>query len=709
MRLITTKRGLQRVRLWLVWAFACCWIVLLSTGFEAVLIGALISTAISTGLQILSNLLQPKPPTVERGKRQPLQQDSQYGNQIPRIYGRVRLAGEIIWTSGIREQRTVTPGRGKGSKRKAPDQVQYSYYASWAVRFCINTKPESPIGWRRIWFDTKLVDGPGEGTTAPPDASEIDESGGTGNTAPVTTSPAYLRYDQFTWYGGTANQNPDPTIEADKGAGKVPGYRRHVYCVFRDILLDEFGARIPNVTVELEDGTTALAEIVERELLLAGLAADEINVQALAGNTVDGLIVPGRQAARETIETLARAYFFDLVEVDGQLRAVRRGGLPVLSIPYYDIGVAEGEENAQAQARLTAVEAQRLEIPRGVTVSYLDASLDYETGTAVYNRQSYTSNVENLPVDLTALVLTQERANQIARTLAVLAWTEKRSVGPFTLPPSYIRLTPADVVTIADADGVTMDIRITRMELSAGGKLAVTGVRQLPSAYRQRAVNAGSQQTATTQTEAIARLRHWFASGFTLSDVDALSAGFYVAVARAADAPTTSRWRGAVVFRNEARTDEEEARYEPLVSTYNEATLGTSVNALGTGSEVDVVNTLDVLLDAGTLESITQNVFDNSAVVNIAVLGREVIQFRDAVQPDAEMKPQLWRLSTLRRGVRGTATETGLHVEGEAFVLVNEAVRRVPLNNDQVNVEFHYKVATFGEELDDVDFFPFTA
>jgi hypothetical protein len=206
--------------------------------------------------------------------------------------------------------------------------------------------------------------------------------------------------------------------------------------------------------------------------------------------------------------------------VDGQLRAVRRGGLPVLSIPYYDIGVAEGEENAQAQARLTAVEAQRLEIPRGVTVSYLDASLDYETGTAVYNRQSYTSNVENLPVDLTALVLTQERANQIARTLAVLAWTEKRSVGPFTLPPSYIRLTPADVVTIADADGVTMDIRITRMELSAGGKLAVTGVRQLPSAYRQRAVNAGSQQTATTQTEAIARLRHWFASGFTLSDVD---------------------------------------------------------------------------------------------------------------------------------------------------------------------------------------------
>ncbi len=704
-------RMIKTIRVRFLWAFVLCFSSALATGIEigALLIGALISTGISVGLQVVSSLLTPKPAALERGKREPLQQDSQYGNQIPRIYGKVRLAGEVIWTSGIREVVTTTPGRGKG-KRRTPDTQQYSYYASIAVRFCVNTNPANPILPVRIWFDTKLIGQISDLETLRSEVTinALNIGSVLKNRYATVTQPA-LTLEQLKWYGGTAQQRPDPTIEADKGVGNVSGHRRHAYVVLRDIQLDEYGARIPNITIEMDEGTTSVAEIVRRELELSGLQADEIDVTALADDVCDGLVVPGRQSARTTIDLLSQAYFFDMVEVDGQIKAVKRGGLPVVTIPYRDIGVVEGNEDAQAQPRLSAVEAQRLELPRGVTVTYTDASLNYETGTAIYNRQTYQDNVENAPIDLSPLVLSPAKANQVARTLSVIAWTEKRQIGPFTIPPSYLKYIPTDVVTIEDADGATQDVRITRQELAAGGKIAVTAVKQLASAYRQRQVASGGQQTSTQTVEEIAKLTKWFWGGYALNDVDALTAGFYVAACRATDSPANSKWRGFVLFRNEAGTDEDEPRYEPLLSGYTEATLGKAITRLENGSDTDVTNTVDVILERGTLESITQSVFDSSATVNVAILGNEILQFRDATQPDAEGNPNLWRLSVLKRQLRNTVDGAATHKDDDVFVLWKEAIRRVVINTNELGVERHYKAATFGEDIEDVEYYSFTA
>ncbi|SFP11530.1 hypothetical protein SAMN04244567_03816 [Paracoccus pantotrophus] len=71
------------------------------------------------------------------------------GAVIPRLYGRMRIGGNIIWATDFREEtKTTTQGGGKVKT------TEYLYYASFAVALC-----EGPVtGIGRIWADGKPMD-----------------------------------------------------------------------------------------------------------------------------------------------------------------------------------------------------------------------------------------------------------------------------------------------------------------------------------------------------------------------------------------------------------------------------------------------------------------------------------------------------------------------------------------------------------------------
>jgi hypothetical protein len=77
------------------------------------------------------------------------------GAVIPRLYGRMRIGGNIIWATDFREEtRSTRQGGGKGGGSSVRT-TEYLYYASFAVALC-----EGPItGIGRIWADGK-ADGP---------------------------------------------------------------------------------------------------------------------------------------------------------------------------------------------------------------------------------------------------------------------------------------------------------------------------------------------------------------------------------------------------------------------------------------------------------------------------------------------------------------------------------------------------------------------
>ncbi|MBD3763088.1 glycoside hydrolase TIM-barrel-like domain-containing protein, partial [Rhizorhabdus sp.] len=137
------------------------------------------------------------------------------GAVIPRLYGRMRMGGNIIWATDFREEtKTTTQGGGKGGGGGKVKTTEYLYYASFAVALC-----EGPItGIGRIWADGKPMDLSG-----------------------VT----------WRWYPGDEAQTADPFIAAKMGAANSPAYRGTAYVVFEELALSTYGNRLPQLSFEV--------------------------------------------------------------------------------------------------------------------------------------------------------------------------------------------------------------------------------------------------------------------------------------------------------------------------------------------------------------------------------------------------------------------------------------------------------------------------
>jgi hypothetical protein len=183
--------------------------------------GAAIGSAVgaTAGRVIDQAWLQPKPRPIE-GPRLANRDgiSAEEGHPIPRVYGRVKLGGQVIWATEFEEVRTVErAGRsgGKGATgASAQKSVRYSYFANVAIALC-----DGPVNLvRRIWADGKPLD-----------------------LAGVT-----MRF-----YSGGASQMPDPLVVAKQGRGDLPAYRGTAYVVFERFALAEYGNRLPQFAFEV--------------------------------------------------------------------------------------------------------------------------------------------------------------------------------------------------------------------------------------------------------------------------------------------------------------------------------------------------------------------------------------------------------------------------------------------------------------------------
>ena len=174
---------------------------------------------------------------------------STYGADIPRVYGRARIGGQIIWATDIEEERissttTTTSGGGSsggkgfggGQQQQQAQQttttrVTYNYYANFAVALCHG--PITTIG--RIWADGELLN-----------------------------QSSY----NFRVYKGTDTQNPDSLI-AGKTAN-APAYRGTAYVVFERMFLNPFGNRIPNLTFEVYRSVDEFEDLLTATTIIPG-------------------------------------------------------------------------------------------------------------------------------------------------------------------------------------------------------------------------------------------------------------------------------------------------------------------------------------------------------------------------------------------------------------------------------------------------------
>ena len=182
------------------------------------------------------------------------------GAPIPRVYGRARLSGQIIWATNLEEvvntvSQTNAGSAGKGmggGSAVTTNTTTFSYFANLAVGLC-----EGPIGAvLRIWADGK----------------------------PLDLTGLVLRT-----YKGDETQSPDPLIVAKEG--DVPAYRGIAYVVFERLPLANFGNRIPQLSFEVTRPVGRLEQMVRAVTLIPG--STEFGY---APETVVRILGPGQSA-----------------------------------------------------------------------------------------------------------------------------------------------------------------------------------------------------------------------------------------------------------------------------------------------------------------------------------------------------------------------------------------------------------------------------
>mgnify|MGYP001791380990 CR=1 FL=1 len=151
------------------------------------------------------------------------------GNPIPRIYGRMRLAGTVIWAPDFIEHVDTNRVGGKGGG--GPKVREYTYSANFAVGIC-----EGVIGRiGRVWADGEPLD-----------------------LAKVTHRV----------YTGTEDQPCDPLIEGWEG--EAPAFRGLAYVVFEGLPLGAYGNRLPQLTFEVVRPIGELERQVRAVTLIPG-------------------------------------------------------------------------------------------------------------------------------------------------------------------------------------------------------------------------------------------------------------------------------------------------------------------------------------------------------------------------------------------------------------------------------------------------------
>lgn len=402
-----------------------------------------------------------------------------------------------------------------------------------------------------------------------------------------------------------------------------------------------------------------LASVVAAECSYAGLQNSQFDVAQLT-DTVIGYAITGNSSPRDALSPLMSAYFFDACDTGGPLKFVKRGGAPVLTIPWGDLGADPDVQSHDAQNPLQEVITQEFELPRQMTFTYASANTDYNPGSQREAMAQTSSNLDdavNVPI-----VLADNSAKAIVQAMLWERWI-KRANFQFALQFKYLALEPGDVVAVVNQFGTTHNLRITKITNSGKGTLTISSDPSVPQIYpnpalyvAQGGVSAGfTQQSVPYNGPTILRLL----DVPPLRDQDT-SQGLYLAACG-----FNSAWPGTAID-----ISRDDVNFNQITSVTGQATIGMTANALGGyagGNFPDEGNSLQVQLynTSQSLSSVSYDSFLNGA--NAALVGSELIFFRTATQTGAGA----WTLTGLVRGVKGTGPFVNSHVAGETFVLLD--------------------------------------
>ncbi len=547
-------------------------------------------------------------------------QSSAYGEPIPRIYGRMRVAGNLIWSPGIRESKA----RSGGGKQRSG--TGYTYSASFAV--ALAARRVGSIG--RIWADGKLL---------------------------RNSDGSFVIATTMRFYPGTESQSADPLIVATEGVAHAPAYRGIAYVVFEDLALADYGNRIPNLTFEIiaDSAVPDAADIAADLFGAVGLPAPATTGVFAQIHGFAALHAGSLRSQLETLMPLADLAIGDFGAGSAGGLVLRGGpGDVAASIPAADLGtVVAGEAIGTRQFDTRAAAAA---VPDAVAIGFFDPARDYQLGLQRAVRRAPVQRCEQHDI---AVAFAAPAAKALGERI-IGAALARRTTGEVRLPWRHAAVRVGDTI-MAGADPLPWRVRNIALETMV---VRLT-VERLPNAARQAVRGASTADAGRS----LANLD--LPNGPTeihLLDLPPLPGALpgtpRIWIAAAGPQPG---WRSAEI---DVSVDDGDS-YSWVGTISDASVMGVADQALAAGPAHvwDWHSSLEVTLLNAAMWLESRPVAAVLAGANLALVGDELIQFAEAVP----IAPGRFRLSGLLRGRRGSEAEIGRHAAGERFVVLDAA------------------------------------
>ncbi len=704
---------------------------------------------------VLNPLLSPKP-TVE-GPRVAdfrLQQHEEGANANWALGPQNRLGNVFIWASDIREVRNEEEVGGKGGGQKVS---RYSYFVDLAISYAIqrgavcnrilaegsvlydrfpnksaagNTIAAAVVGTTDVRLRLTAPDGGPDLSVfvAGKDATvsgfvasgnnggfEVEQAGtepggtfvvlknsfGAGEAAGaavsiVQTLPQWDegRVAAVETHDGTQT-TPSATIEANRGIGNVPAYAGSAYVVLKNLLLEPYGNRVPQLSFVVAGPAGAtIADAVAETCKRSGMTASQFDVAGVSG-ALTGYALNGPVSGTAALQPLLVRGDLLTQEADAKLRFFQRDRATVVWIPREKLAAAAGLDAERPSPWRIAKKDGFALAPR-IVLRYIDSQSGNQTGGEPHVRNGEeAANIQTvyLPVAMTAA-----EARAVEKRLAYAAKLGE-DLHRLQLGPEYLGLGENDVIATWWTPQEIVWLQVLRVDEDPDHNVRVEA---------QLWHRALSTQTASADAPFGYAIPFHLGSGLDYVVLDApVPAGGNtvdepIRVPAMVAVPDDDDPFGGAALMGSV----DDATFGTLASVSEEGTFGRARTVLGgTGIATGVwdrVSSVDVEVWHGTLESRDEaDVLDGA---NRAMVGQELVGFATATLIGARR----YRLTNLLRGLRDTDDHLTTHAADERFALLTgPGVRILELPLTALNGTRYLKCVPVGRDPADYDATPF--
>nr|DAR17408.1 MAG TPA: tail protein [Caudoviricetes sp.] len=616
-------------------------------------------------------------------------QQSSQGLTLPVVYGRARVAGNLIWYGDFTtiETKTTTRQGGKGGGGVKQEDISYTYEAAVMMALC-----EGEIkGIGRIWRDKEKFESLSQ--------LRLNLAKG-GDEQPTWTHLQQPKHQaQAINYSGTAYIY-SPNYELTKSAqiyshnfeviGKM-GYSSSIPDanpseIIRDMLTNQnYGCGFPAENL----GDTSVYGVYCRA---AGIFLSPVySEQTEAQQNISELLEQTNSAAVFSQGRLKIVPYGD-VKLSGNGAAYVPNLTPVYDLTDDDFIVSGAEDPLRVERKTNADAYNQIQ------VEYLDRANDYNIAVAEVKDQANIEQYGLRPKDAVKMhgICDAKVANHVAQLLLQRA-LYVRNEYEFKLGWKYCLLEPMDLVTLTD-EGLGLDktpVRIIEIEEDEEGVLTVKA-EDFP-------MGAATATAYPTQPSL------GYSADYNKSPGNAHAPVIFEAPLQLTGGEPQiwlataggDMWGGAEVWIS---TDGDS--YTRIGATNKKARFGSLSAPLASGAVFDRANTLNVEISAGQMTGGTEQ--DSRDLLTLCYVDGEFLAYETA-----ELKGVgRYTLGNLTRGAYGSAIDA--HAAGSQFVRIDEALFKYAVPANWVGRTVWVKLVSFNvfgsgvQELAEVPAYSYT-